>query len=150
MKFKQNQINPSLSENPTRALTEAPFPNPEVIVPVTKRRRLTAGYKLQILKEADLCKRRPGALGALLRKEGLYSSHLNQWNKQRDAGILSAFSGKRGRKQRYSSEEIKIQRLTQENTQLQERLRQAELIVEIQKKVSTILGIPTVQTEINS
>lgn len=113
-------------------------PNPEVKEPHEgarkKRARHTADYKLRILKEADLLKRQPGAIGALLRREGLYSSLLSEWRKQRDSGALSALSVKRGRKPKMSAQDLEMACLERENRRLQEKLRQANLIIEAQKK----------------
>jgi transposase len=106
-----------------------------------KRRRFDAAYKLRVLEEADRCTQ-PGQLGELLRREGLYSSHLTSWRKQRDEGVLQALGPqKRGRKpKRKDSQALEIQRLSRENQRLVERLRQAETIIEVQKKVSEMLG----------
>jgi transposase-like protein len=114
------------------------------------RRRHTAEYKLRILKEVDICKGQPGAVGALLRKEGLYFSVLSQWRKQRDQGALSAMSEKRGRKPKLSKINLEMQALISEKARLEERLRQAELIIELQKKVSAILGLPIDPKGMNS
>jgi transposase-like protein len=115
--------------------------NPEV-AEKAKRRRFEAAYKLRVLAEADRC-HEPGELGALLRREGLYSSHLTTWRKQRDAGALDALSPKqRGRKpRRQDAVALENERLVRENRRLAERLRQAEVIIEVQKKVSEMLGI---------
>lgn len=119
-------------------------PNPEVKDPGSKRKRHrhTAEYKLRILKEADLCRGEKGALSALLRREGIYSSHLSDWRKQRDKGTLSAFSKKRGVKPKYSPQDREVERLKAENRRLENRLRQASLIIEAQKKFAEALGIP--------
>ncbi len=113
-------------------------PDPEVPEkPV--RRRFTAKYKLDILRQADACTE-AGSLGALLRSEGLYSSNLTTWRRQRDEGTLAALTPKqRGRKA--SLPDPEIERLRKENTRLAKRLKQAELIIDVQKKVSQILGI---------
>jgi transposase-like protein len=106
------------------------------------RRRYDAAYKLRILEEADRCTE-PGQLGKLLRREGLYWSHLRTWRQQRDEGALSGLTPKRrGRKpKRKDALAIENERLRRENQQLAERLRQAETIIEVQKKVSEMLGI---------
>jgi transposase len=118
------------------------LPNPEVVARPT-RRRFTAEDKLRILKLADACTA-VGSLGALLRAEGLYASNLTTWRRQRTEGVLSALTPqKRGRKvstQHPLRAENEI--LRQENTRLSMRLKQAELIIEVQKKVSQILGLP--------
>lgn len=107
------------------------------------RRMHTAQYKLDILKEADLCKGKCGAIGALVRREGLYSSALTTWRRERDSGALSALSHNRGRKLKQGPVEIENERLKQDNQRLEEKLRQANLIIEVQKKVSEILGVPS-------
>ena len=122
-----------------------PVPDPEVPAKAT-RRRFTAEFKLRILKEADACKR-PGELGALLRREGLYSSHVTSWRKQRETGSLKGLAPKRrGRKAKphdaTAEENVKLRR---ENERLQLRLQAAETIIAAQKKVSEILGIPLAQ-----
>jgi transposase len=116
-------------------------PDPEV--PEKKRRRrFTAKYKLSILAEADSCTG-PGQLGALLRQEGLYSSYLTTWRRQREKGLLKAMTPKkRGRKQKEKNPLAKkVTQLEKENLRLQQKLKKAELIIEAQKKMSEILGI---------
>jgi len=119
----------------TKSKTDGPRPNPEV-PERAKRRRFSAEYKLRVLQEADRCK--PGEVGALLRREGLYSSHLTVWRRQRNEGALSSLSKKRGRKAKRSAEQIELDRMVQENGRLRERLRQLELIVAAQKKVAAL------------
>jgi transposase-like protein len=113
-----------------------------------RRRRFTAEYKLRILEQADACTE-PGKIGELLRREGLYSSHLSAWRKQRREGSLRGLSPrKRGRKRRPKNPLAKkVTQLERENRALQERLRQAEVIIDVQKKVSQILGIPLATPE---
>jgi len=116
-------------------------PDPEV--PEKKRRRkFTAKYKLRILSEADLCTQ-PGQVGDLLRREGLYSSHLTTWRRQKEEGLLDALSPKkRGRKKNPTNPLAdKVARLEKDNRRLQQKLKQAALIIEAQKKMSEILGI---------
>ena len=110
-------------------------PNPEV-PERAKRRRFTAEYKLRIVQEADRCS--TGEVGALLRREGLYSSHLTTWRRQRDGGALSAFGKKRGRKARRSPEQEEIERLQREHGRLRHRLEQTEAIIAAQKKVAAL------------
>jgi len=107
------------------------------------RRRFTAEYKIRVLREADRCTE-PGQLGALLRREGLYSSHLSTWRQQRDEGTLAGLTPKRrGRKANPDAPLIaENQRLKRETQRLAAKLRQAETIIEVQKKLSEILGIP--------
>lgn len=110
------------------------------------RRRFTAEYKLGVLREVDRCKGR-GELGALLRREGLYSSHLTQWRKQRERGERQGLSRKRGPspKQRHPLTD-KVRVLERENARLKLRAERAEGLVELQKKVSEILGIELKQS----
>jgi transposase-like protein len=121
------------------------IPDPEV-VPRAKRRRFTARYKLRIVEEADRCSE-PGEVGALLRREGLYSSHLSNWRRQRAEGELRALAErKRGRKAQ-EQQEHELEELRREKEQLQVRLQQAELIIEVQKKLSQMLGLSTPKIE---
>jgi len=116
-------------------------PDPEV--PEKKpRRKFTAKYKLRVLAEADACIQ-PGQMGALLRREGLYSSNLTTWRKQRAQGILQAMSPKkRGRKLKQKNPLAeRVAQLEKENRRLQDKLKKAETIIEVQKKISEILGI---------
>jgi transposase len=108
------------------------------------RRRYSAAYKLRILEEADACRENTGELGALLRREGLYSSHLNTWRRQRREGTLAGLSPKkRGRKERGPDEQAqRVKELERENKRLRRRLQKAETILDIQKKASELLGIP--------
>jgi len=118
-------------------------PDPEVPEKAT-RRRFSAQYKLRILKEADACKGKPGALGELLRREGLYSSHLSAWRQQRNKGELGAVTPKkRGRKGNgKSAKSHREKELEREIRQLRRRNEKLELMIEIQKKTSELLGIP--------
>jgi transposase len=115
------------------------MPKTEVVAKA-QRRQYTAEYKLRILREADACQH-TGEIGALLRREGLYSSNLTNWRRQRERGELDGLSAhRRGPKvDPLAAENARLQR---ENERLQERLRKAELIIEVQKKVSQILGVP--------
>ena len=116
------------------------------VVPKAKRRGFTAAYKLRILREADACTE-PGQIGALLRREGLYSSYLSKWRQQRGEGQLQALSPKqRGRRARGPSAEEMAQ-LRRENERLRARLEQAEMIIDVQKKLSQLLGLATDKTE---
>lgn len=118
----------------------SPLPNPEVREKA-QRRIYTADYKLRILQETDNCNE--GQIGAILRREGLYSSHLTTWRRQRQTGVLAALrDDKRGRKATAVNPlQEEVERLQRENQRLTQRLEQAELIIEIQKKVSTMLGM---------
>lgn len=114
-------------------------PDPEV-AERAKRRRFTAEYKLRILREADACKGH-GELGALLRREGLYSSHLATWRRQRDeitkAGLKARKRGPKGK-----VVDPRVKQLERENARLKRRLERVELMLDIQKKASEMLGIP--------
>jgi len=126
---------------------EAAPPDPEVLERA-KRRRFTAEYKLQVLEEADAC-REPGEVAALLRREGLYSSHLTDWRRARREGALGGLGKQRGPKGRRRDPVAREnEQLRKENARLQRRLEQAEMILEIQKKASEILGIPLSRPEI--
>ena len=105
-------------------------PDPE-LVEKAKRRTFTAQYKLRILKQAEACTR-PGEIGALLRREGLYTSHLTAWRKQRDQGALDGLDRKRGRKPADPREA--------ENAALRRRLERAEAELEKARKVIEIQG----------
>lgn len=123
----------------------ARVPDPEV-VPKAKRRQFTAEYKLRIVREADACTE-PGQIGSLLRREGLYSSYLCTWRRQREEGPLQALSSKkRGRKGQDPSAE-ELAQLQRENERLRARLEQAEIIIGVQKKLSKLLGLTMDKTE---
>ena len=112
---------------------EIETPETEVTERVT-RRQLTDEYKLRILEEAERCN--SGELGALLRREGLYSSYLSTWRAQRREGALAALGRKRGPKPKRTAEAIENEKLRKDNERLRERLRKAEKIIEVQKKVA--------------
>ena len=111
-------------------------PDPEVVVRA-KRRRFSTAYKLRIVEEAD-ASHQSGEIGALLRREGLYSSHLTDWRRERDAGQLTQGATKRPRG---AGSELKaeVATLRQENARLQAQLAQAELIITAQKKLAQAL-----------
>jgi transposase len=115
------------------------IPDPEV-VPKAKRRKFSAEYKRRILDEADSCTE-PGQIGALLRREGLYSSHLTTWRRQRDRGLIQALSPKKRGRKRKDELEREVARLQRENARLQASLEQAEMIIDVQKKLSKLLGL---------
>lgn len=113
------------------------------------RRRFSAAYKLDILRRADAC-HRPGELGALLRSEGLYTSHLSAWRKQRAKVAEAGLSGvKRGRP-KADARDVKIAQLTKELASYKARAERAEAAVELQKKVAQILGIALPSAEDHS
>ena len=115
--------------------------DPEVRA-VAKRRQFTAAYKLSVVEEADRCSN-PGAIGALLRREGLYSSHLTTWRREREAGALAALARRRGRKATLSAEQKRLSAVQAENARLKRELEQAHTIIEVQKKLCSLLGLPT-------
>ena len=135
-------------ETPTDLLV-SPSPNPEVH-PGATRRRFTAKYKCAILDQVDQCKNR-GDIGALLRREGLYSSHLTTWRRLRNTGALAGLSAqKRGRKpDPAAAERHEIAKLKKENERLQLKLKKAHTIIEFQKKLSEILEIPMDTSEMD-
>ena len=135
------------AEAEPRIVDRAAPPDSEVPATAT-RRRFTAEHKLRILKQADACSG-SGSLGALLRREGLYSSNLTTWRRQQDRGVLSALTPKkRGRKESGRDPLLaENDKLRKANERLASRLRQAEIIIDVQKKVSQILGIPLATPE---
>ena len=113
------------------------------MVAQANRRRFTAEYKPRMLTGADNAKG-AGGVGALLRREGLYSSLLTTWRRERDAGILQALAPqKRGPKAKHDPVAEDNQRLRRENERLVEELRKAEIVIDIQKKMAALLGRPT-------
>lgn len=113
--------------------------NPEV-PPRAKRRQFSPAYKQRILEEADGCTQR-GQIGALLRREGLYTSHLDKWRAQRAQGTLAGLMPKkRGRKPK--PEPAENARLRRELERVQRKLQRAETIIAFQKKLADLLGIP--------
>ena len=115
-------------------------PDPEVPA-VAKRRQFSAAYKLAVLEEAERLSE-PGAIGALLRREGLYSSHLSVWRRERESGALEALGRRRGRKT-LSAEQKRVAALEARCARLQRELDQAHTIIDVQKKLCTLLGLPT-------
>jgi transposase-like protein len=117
------------------------IPDPEVPA-YPKRRRFSAAYKARVVEEAEGCSV-PGEIGALVRREGLYSSQLSKWRQLYRAGALQALrDDKRGRKTMKHPLEDENERLRKQNERLARRLEQVETIIEIQKKVASMLGIP--------
>jgi transposase-like protein len=107
------------------------------------RRRFSGSEKLRILREAEACARERGGVAALLRREGLYSSHLAAWRRQRDAGQLGPTARKRGPVAKVpDSRDKEIAVLERELRRANMRAERAERLVELQKKVSELLGIP--------
>ncbi len=123
---------------PNGQVHAGPMPDPEV-PERPGRRRFSAGYKLAVLAEIDAAE--PGGIGAILRREGLYSSHLVDWRRARDRGALEALDRPRGRP-RPDPLTKEVDRLQRENSRLSGRLATAERIIEIQSKVSELLDLP--------
>ncbi len=112
------------------------------MVAKARRRQFSAAYKARILREADAC-RVAGGIGALLRREGLYSSHLTEWRRLRARGALEALAAKkRGKKSSRDARDRELSRLVRENARLRRKLAQAEAVIEVQKKLSEILEVP--------
>ena len=117
------------------------------VVAKAKRRQYAAEYKLRILHEVDQCN---GAheVGALLRREGLYSSLVSKWREQSERGSLTGLSGHR-RGPKVDANAVELVRLQRENKRLQEKLERAELIIDVQKKVARLLGVPLEENNLN-
>ena len=122
-------------------------PDPEVVAKA-KRRTFTAEYKLRILQEIEAVADRRGGIGALLRREGLYSSLLATWRRERAAGILEALTpqkrGPKFKRNPLQEENLKLQR---QNARLTEDLRKAHIIIDVQKKVAALLGNPIPESD---
>jgi len=131
------------------------------VVAKAKRRQHPAEYKLRILREIDECKG-SGEVGALLRREGLYSSLVSKWREQRERGSLTGLSSshhcyftkrtglsghRRGPK--VDPNAVELVRLQRENKRLQEKLERAELIIDVQKKVARLLGVPLTDSDLS-
>ena len=124
-----------------------PVPDPEVSLKA-KRRTFSAEYKLRILDQAAAC-RTPGERGALLRREGLYSSHLTHWRRELREGALNGLTPKK-RGPKSDPLAVENEKLRREVARLQTRLERAETIIEVQKKLSQVLGLPTAhETDVN-
>jgi transposase len=133
---ERSETDRSAAPGASRAAT----PHPEVPADA-KRRYFSAEYKLRILAEADEAKNLPGGVGALLRREGLYSSHLAGWRRERASGVASALAPKRrGPKPRRDPQHDELQRLRRENARLLDELDKAQLIIDVQKKVASLFG----------
>jgi transposase len=128
------------------SVASAPPPDPEVAA-TAKRRQFSSSEKRRILTAAERCTA-TGQIGALLRREGIYSSHLTTWRKQRAATELAALEPqKRGRKADPAlAEARRAEVLVRENARLRHQLAQAHTIIDVQKKLCTLLGLPTAET----
>jgi transposase len=152
MNNQDNQPDTSVSagslEGARRATGKDPAETPVTPTQIPKveakavRRRFSAKYKRSVLEQADRCAN-PGDIGALLRREGLYSSHLTNWRRQREKGALGGLAPrKRGRKPDPATAERRvIAKLNKENERLRGQLKKAQTIIEVQKKLSEILEI---------
>jgi transposase len=120
-----------------RAAPDGVVPDPE-LVERGSRRRFAAAYKLSIVREADACKR-PGEIGALMRREGLYSSHLGKWREQRDQGALGALEPKPRGPRALSQDAVENTRLRRELERSQADLKTARRVIEVQGNVSALL-----------
>jgi transposase-like protein len=126
------------SPAPSNGSVSAPAGADTEVVAKPVRRRFSAEYKLRILRAAEHCS--PGELGALLRREGLYSSHLTTWRRQREAGQLAGLAPKK-RGPKPDPQAAELARLRRENERLQTRLQQAEAIIDAQKKLAQLFGL---------
>ena len=139
-----HETNRRPGSNGTHTQTDALTPPDPQVVPKAERRRFSVEYKQRILAEADTCTER-GQIGALLRREGLYSSHLDKWRKQREHGVVQALTPqKRGPKP--DPQAAEIAQLRRENEQLRTRLQRAEHIIDVQKKLAELLGMLAPET----
>jgi len=141
--MSQEKLNGAVDRSRERAVGERKrsidaqaAPDPE-LVERASRRRFSAEYKLRIVREADACTR-PGEIGALLRREGLYTSHLTQWRQARDAGALRALERPRGRK-RADARESEIAALRRRVERAEAELVKARKVIEVQGNVSALL-----------
>ena len=122
----------------------ASSPDPEVAAK-PERRRFSAEDKKRILEEVDRAAGH-GGIGAILRREGIYSSTLHGWRKERDAAVRQAFSQKRGPQPRRNPLTSENEKLRRQNQRLQEDLEKAHIIIDVQKKVAKLLGHPIAET----
>ncbi len=156
MSAVNSKIDPGALQGARRATEDAPGSAPQIVRPGidseviahAQRRNFSPAQKRRILEEADRCTK-PGEVGALMRREGIYSSSLSSWRRQREAGDLAALAPqRRGPKvDPNRAESLRIAQLTRERDLLQSRLQKALLVIDVQKKLSALLGIPTDSTE---
>ena len=142
-RMEENGSAPGTGEAKRSAAAPA---DPEVVDRPLRRRfspsykLFSPSYKLRIVEEADRCTE-PGEVGQVLRREGLYSSHLTTWRKAAHSGSLKALSKKRGRKPERNPLDEKVRKLERRNARLENELRKAHLIIDVQGKVAGLLGI---------
>jgi transposase len=136
-------------KTPPHTAARLPPPDPEVSAR-PQRRIFSVADKLRILDEID--RARPGDIGAILRREGLYSSNVGRWRRQRDAGMLRGLApAKPGPKSPpalpVNPLKSEVERLERENARLRQRLTRAEAVIDLQKKLSDVLGLPLPSTD---
>lgn len=124
----------------TMNMTQVPKTEAVEVSAKATRRTFSKEYKIEILEKADRCVG-PGEIGQLLRREGLYSSHLASWRNQRREGTLKSLGRRRGPKTKKTAEQLKNEKLQRENARLRKKLNHAEKIIDVQKKLSEVLGI---------
>ena len=134
---KNGEGHPGPTEGERSAAALAPDPE---VVDKPSRRRFSPAYKVRILEEVDGCTE-PGEIGRILRREGVYSSSLTTWRKAARNGSLTALSKKRGRKSERNPLDEKVRTLERQNARLENELRKANLIIDVQVKVAELLGI---------
>ena len=127
-RMKENDTVPRPGEGERSAAALAPDPE---VIDKPLRRRFSPGYKLRILEEVERCTE-PGEVGRILRREGLYSSSLTTWRKAVRDGSLQALSKKRGRKSERNPLDEKVRKLERQNARLENELRKAHLIIDVQ------------------
>ena len=145
MEYRREMVLAGESEGARRATGDSPAGAPQGVPDTAvgakaKRRRFTAEYKLRILREVDRAKA-PGDIGAILRREGLYSSLLTQWRRDRDRVAKAGLAARR-RGPKRKVEDPRIKQLEREKQRLERKLEKAEAIIAFQKKVAELLGIP--------
>jgi transposase len=151
MQRKFNSASPGASQGARRATEDAPGEAAQQIpaatdsevVPVARRRKFSDAERHRILQAADRCSE-PGEIGALMRREGVYSSSLSTWRRQRDAASMAALApARRGPKpDPRRADVLQIAQLTRERDHLQSRLDKALLVIDVQKKLAALLGNP--------
>ncbi len=129
-----------MSESKIAVAVEASRPDPEVPAKA-RRRKFSAEDKQRILQEVERASER-GGIGAVLRREGIYSSTLHGWRKERDAAVQQAFSRKRGPRPQQNPLAGENEKLRRQNQRLQEELEKARIVIDVQKKVAQLLGRP--------
>ena len=115
-------------------------PDPEVTPNKARRRSFSASYKKKIVAEVEAAG--SGSIGEILRREGIYSSTLTRWRKEREAALEGVFAKKRGPEPKNNPFTAENEKLRRQNQRLQEDLRKAEIIIDVQKKVAMLLGRP--------